>query len=301
MKILIIKIYSNWFYCLFFVMVAFSIWSLNIYWYGIFYLVWFLAGYFFLKWIWKRWFFKKYDKLQNLLYKNTDDILIAIILWVLIWGRLGEVFIYQWEYFSQNLLEIFAVWNWGMSFVWWIFWVLVALLILKQIKKINHNEFWFLMDSIVVIVPLAIFIWRFGNYLNQELYGLVVPENFWWMGVWLVEFLKSIDVFHIYESVDLSLRVNTNFLSMFFEWILLLVITVTVFANNVKKRKMKPGYVVGFFLLFYSFFRFFLEYLRIDSQSQFVWMFTRSQWIFIFFVLLWLWFIFNKSLKKLDL
>ncbi len=282
-------------------MVVFSIWSLDIYWYGIFYLIWFLAGYFFLKWIGKMWFFKRFDKLQNLLYKNTDDVLIAIILWVLIWWRLWEVFIYQWQYFSQNLLQIFAVWNWWMSFIGWIIWVLVALMILKRIKKININEFWILIDCIVVLVPLAIFLWRFWNYLNQELYWLVVPDNFWWISSWFVEFLKNINVFHIYESVDLNLRVNTNFLSMFFEWLVLLVITTTVFAKNIKKRKIKPAYISGFFLVFYSFFRFFLEYLRIDSQSQFVWFFTRSQWIFILFILLWIWFIFNKRFKRLSL
>ncbi len=285
----------------FFSMIAFSIWSINIYWYGIFYFVWFLAWYFFLKWVGKMWFLKRFDKLQKLLNKDTDDILIAIILWVLIWWRLWEVFIYQWDYFSQNLFQIFAVWNWWMSFIGWIIWVLISLLILKKIKKINIDEFWILIDCIVVFVPLAIFLWRFWNYLNQELYWLVVPENFWWISTWLVDFLKNINLFHVYESIDLRLRVNTNFLSMFFEWLVLLVITITVFARSIKKRKIKPGYISGFFLIFYSFFRFFLEYLRIDSQSQFVWIFTRSQRVFIIFFLIWFWFVFNKRFKKINI
>lgn len=282
-------------------MVAFSIWSINIYWYGIFYLVWFLIGYFFLKLIGKMEYFKKFDKLQNLLFKNTDDILIAIILWVLLWGRLWEIFIYQWDYFSSHLWQIFAVWNGGMSFIGGIIWVFISLLIFKKIKKLSMDEFWFLMDCIVVFLPLAILIWRFGNYLNQELYWLLVPENYWWMGTWLVGVLKNINIFHIYDAVDYSLRVNTNFLSMFLEWFVLLLITTNVFFRRIRKKLFKPWYIVWFFLIFYSGFRFFLEYLRIDSQSQFVWIFTRSQWVFVVFILVGLWFVFNKKFKKLNL
>ena len=193
-------------------MIAFSIWSIDVYWYGIFYLVWFLLWYGFLNLIWRSWLFRKYEKLQKLLQKNTDDILIAMILWVLLWWRLWEVFIYQWEYFSQNLLQIFAVWNWGMSFIGGIIWVWVALFVLKKIKKLSSSEFWLLIDCVVAIAPLAILFWRFWNYLNQELYGLIVPIGAWWMGEWVVSMLFNLNIFHIYSSVDSSLRVNTNFL-----------------------------------------------------------------------------------------
>jgi phosphatidylglycerol:prolipoprotein diacylglycerol transferase len=290
---------------IFFVMIAFSIGPIDIYWYGIFYLLWFLLWYGFLLLIWKSWIFKKYKKLQELLCKHTDDILIAIILWVLLWGRLWEVFIYQWQYFSHNLLQIFAVWNGGMSFIGGIIWVWISLYILKRIKKLSYSEFWLLIDCIVSIVPIAIFFWRFWNYLNQELYWLLVPDNFWWLGSWVVNILTNLNIFHIYTSVDNSLRVNTNFLSMIFEWFVLFLITGWAMFCRVRcmmktkisnmKKTIKPWFIVWLFLVFYSLFRFFLEYLRVDSQSQYIGLFTRSQIVFVLFVIIGLWFLFRRK------
>lgn len=291
----------NCFIVYFFVMIAFSIWPIDIYWYGIFYLVWFLLWYIFLKLIWKSGLFAKYERLQNLLYKNTDDILIAIVLWVLLWWRLWEVFIYQWEYYSHNLFQIFAVWNWGMSFIGGIVGVLISLIILKKIKKFSAIEFWLLIDCVVAIVPLAILFWRFWNYLNQELYWLIVPENFWWLGNWVISVLTNLNIFHVYKAVDTNIRVNTNFLSMVFEGGVLFIITINVLLARVKRKIAKPWFIVWLFLIFYSLFRFFLEYLRVDSQSQFAWIFTRSQWVFILFAFVGLWFILNKRFKFLGL
>jgi len=289
-------------------MIAFSIGPINIYRYWIFYLVWFLLWYWFLWMIGKSFLYKKYISLQKLLQKNTDDILMAIILWVLLWWRLWEIFIYQREYYSVHLMQIFAVWKWWMSFIWWIFWVAIALFILKKIKKLSTREFWLLIDTIVAIVPLAILLWRFWNYLNQELYWLVVPDWAWWLSSTLIDLFKNINIFHIYSSVDDVLRVNTNFLSMIFEGFILFLITswamlhrIKISSNNIKNSVkkgfnyiLKPWFIVWLFLIFYSLFRFFLEYLRVDSQSQYLFVFTRSQWIFIVFFFVWLWFVFRK-------
>lgn len=279
-------------------MIAFSIGPIDIYWYGIFYFIWFLLWYGFLNLIWRLWLFEKYEKLHNLLYKNTDDILIAIVIWVLLWWRLWEVFIYQWWYFSQNLLQIFSIWNWWMSFIGGIIWVWTALLILKKIKKLNITEFLLLLDTIVAILPLAILFWRFWNYLNQELYWLIVPISAWWISDWVVSTLSNLNIFHVYTSVDSSLRINTNLLSMIFEWFILLLITggsmLYRFKNKLKKT-IKPWFIVWLFLVFYSLFRFFLEYLRVDSQSQYIMMFTRSQIVFIVFVVIWFVFLFRRK------
>jgi phosphatidylglycerol:prolipoprotein diacylglycerol transferase len=276
-------------------MIAFSIGSIDVYWYGIFYMIGFLLWYIFLNFIWRSNFFVKYKGLQDLLKNHTDDVMIAIILGVLFWWRLWEVFIYQWQYFSQNLSQIFAVWNWWMSFIGWIIWVLIALLVLKKIKKLSFAEFWLLIDCIVVIAPLAIIFWRYWNYLNQELYWLIVPENYFWLKEGLVNVLSNLNIFHVYDKIDSNLRINTNFLSMFFEWLVVFLILAGVMFRRFKTKIIKPWFLVWLFLVFYSLFRFFIEYLRIDSQSQYVWMFTRSQWIFILFMVVGFVFLFRKK------
>lgn len=282
-------------------MIAFSIWPINVYWYWIFYLIGFLIWYFFLKFIGKKKTFSKYKNLQNLLSNDVDILLIYIILWVLLWWRLWEVFIYEWSYFSQHLLDIFAVRNGWMSFIWWAIWVLISLLILKKVKKLSNIEFFLLFDTLLVVVPLAIMLGRFGNYLNQEIYGLIVPANYWWMSDFFVTFLTKLNVFHVYDLVDSNLRLNTNFISIFFEWLVLFLILSITFFRNIKKGEIKPWIIIANFLVFYSLFRFFIEYLRIDSQSQYIWLFTKSQRIFLIFILAGFVFMWNKKMKKIKL
>ena len=264
-------------------MIAFSIWNFHVYWYWIFYLIWFLITYLFLKWVWKRKFFKNFDWLQKILDLRLEDLLVALVLWVIIGGRLWEVFIYQWTYFSTHLLEIFAVWKWWMSFIGWMIGVILALLIFIKIKKIKLKDLSLLFCLLVVVAPLAIALWRFGNYLNQELYWIVIPELFFQNHTWLSQFLTKINIFHVYPNVDSLPRLNTNWLAIIFEWIIPFAVWAILFYSQLKKKKINPRFNIWIFLVLYSIARFILEYFRVWSQTQFVWLFTKSQWIFILF------------------
>lgn len=268
-------------------MIAFSIWNIHIYWYGIFYLVWFLVAYFFLKWIWNKKIFFKYKKLQNILDGSLEDLFIFLVFWVLIWGRLWEVFIYQWPYFSHHLLEIFAVWHGWMSFVWWTIWVLLAVLIFVKVKKLTFSDFVILLSLLCVVAPFAIMLGRFGNYLNQELYGIVIPQAFLSSHGSLSAFLSNINIFHVYDWVDNNIRLNTNFLAIIFEGLIPFIIWLVLFIVQVKRKKFKPFLNMGVFLVLYSTARFVLEYFRVESQTQLIWWFTKSQRIFIVAFVVW--------------
>jgi len=279
-------------------MVAFSVFWINVYWYGIFYLVWFIITYLFLYSLWKSNILNKHLKIQNLLKNNLDDLMIVLIVWVLVGGRLWEVFIYEWDYFSQNLSEIVKVWHGGMSFFGWMLWVILSLIILFVIKKLSWKDFVLFLDCIVFIVPIGIILWRFGNYLNQELFWLVVPEWAWWLSEWFVSFLTNLNFFHIYSKVDSLLRVNTNFISILFEWIVLFLLILFVSLKQIKKKNIKVWLNSSVFLVFYSLFRFFIEYLRVDSQSQMVWIFTVSQWLFLCLFVIWFVMLIKVKVKK---
>lgn len=98
-------------------MVAFSLWGWPIYRYGIMYLLSFVLGYLFLYRISKLSILDKFPNLQNLLKNNLDDLIVAIVLGVMIGGRLGDVIFYNRAYYSQNLVDILKIRNGGMSFV----------------------------------------------------------------------------------------------------------------------------------------------------------------------------------------
>lgn len=268
-------------------MIAFSIFGLDIYRYWIFYLMGFLLAYCFLYFIWKKEFFHKFPKLQNLLENDLETLLIILVLWVLIWWRLGHVLIYDLQYFLNNPLNIFKVRQWWMSFIWWILWVMLWISILIRKKNFSRKEFIILLDLLACILPLCIALWRLWNFLNQELFWITFDNPFLWPTS-TISTLRSLWFLHIYDKIDSSLRVNTNLLSIIFEWFLLFICLIIIFLKQIKQKKRKIWKISMIFLFRYSSVRFFLEYLRQDSQAEFIWPFTKSQRFFMVFIIIWI-------------
>ncbi len=268
-------------------MIAFSLGSIHVYWYGIFYFIAIVFAYFFLSYI------KKFDYLSHiapafyrLIIKSREDILLYAVAGVLIWGRLGDVLIYNFSYYLHNPLHILAIWEGGMSFIGGIVWVVWALLLLAWKYRFRIVDFFVMMDVLMIPVTFGIMIGRIGNFLNQELYGIVVPSGFWWMWYGWFSLLRDLHIFYVYPTIDQVLRVNTNFLSSFFEGFVLLIVFLIVSLRSYKKKTWSVGLNSSLFLMLYSWVRFVLEYLRVDSQMEYVWWFTRSQWFFVIFFVL---------------
>lgn len=219
--------------------------------------------------------------------------MIFIFLWVLLGGRLGHVIIYDFSYYLSHPGEIFQVRQWGMSFIGWLFGVTIAMLVLMRKKRFSWKEILLLWDLIFAILPFGIMLGRIGNFLNQELYGVVVSD--WLPRLWYPIFsvLNTLGIFHVYPQVDEFLRVNTNLLSSFFEGLVLLIIGLLIIRTRVRTKKPQPGKIVATFLIGYSFIRFCLEYLRADSQLEFHGRFSISQRFFLAFFIIgiavWVW------------
>ncbi|GHW02373.1 prolipoprotein diacylglyceryl transferase [candidate division SR1 bacterium] len=265
-------------------MIAFHLFGRPIYRYGIFYFISFIIGYLFLVFLSKKGYFRQYPMLQNILSHHLETLLTFLILGVIVGGRLGYILIYRLPYYLEHLSEIFEVWKGGMSFIGGGLGLITSMFIFRHKYKLSWREFFLLFDCLFVIVPLGIFFGRLGNYLNQELYGIAIQNvcfGGWCLPSQVIEALKNIGIAHVYPLVDDILRVNTNALSMVFEGIVLLIIEVSLFVKQIKKLIFQPGKITAIFLIWYSFVRFRLEYLRQDSQSEFIGIFTRSQWVFI--------------------
>lgn len=254
-------------------MIAFTIGSIKIYRYGIFYLIAFVLGYIFLAWVGRKKIYAHFDRAQMLLTKWVDDIVLATVIGILVGWRIGEVLLYNWSYYSQHPGEIIAVWHGGMSFIWGIVGVILAILVLDRLFKLSRKELFIIFDLLLVVVPIGIILWRFGNFLNQELYGIIAPS--WWPAA----------LTHVYPLVDNLPRINTNFLALLFEWVLIFIVILTMFGKQVATRKIHPGAITITFICLYSTIRFLLDYLRQDSQSQFFGPFTTTQRFMLFFFL----------------
>ena len=268
-------------------MIAFSIFWINVYRYWIFYLIGFVLAYCFLLFVWKKKYFHKFPNLQNLLENDLETLFIILILWVLIWWRLGHVLIYDFQYFIDNPLDMFKIRQWWMSFIGWILWVVLWVTLFIWKKKFSRKEYIILLDLLCCILPICIAFWRLWNFLNQELYWIIF-NNPLWRSEWMVWTLTSLWFLHIYDKIDSSLRINTNLLSIIFEWILLFITLIIIFIKQIKNDKRKIWKIWVIFLLRYSTIRFLFEYLRQDSQSEFIWPFTRSQRFFVIFIITWI-------------
>jgi phosphatidylglycerol---prolipoprotein diacylglyceryl transferase len=100
--------------------------------------------------------------------EQLDDLLFGGIVGVILGGRLGYVLFYKPGYYFSHPLEIFAVWQGGMSFHGGFLGVLAAMAFVAWRQRIN---WWDLMDFIAPLVPVGLAAGRLGNFINGELWG----------------------------------------------------------------------------------------------------------------------------------
>ena len=134
-------------------------------WYSIAYIIGIILG-----WIYATKIIKKTSE-NNYNYKSIkksdfDDLILYLILGIIIGGRIGYIVFYNIEYYSHNFLEIFKVWEGGMSFHGGLLGVILATFVFS--KKTNNNFFKF-SDIISCVAPIGIFLGRVANFINAEL------------------------------------------------------------------------------------------------------------------------------------
>ncbi len=215
--------------------VAFSIFSLNFRWYSLAYIFGIIIG-----WVLAKKFFIK----NNEILEKFDDYITFLIIGIILGGRLGYVVIYNFDYYSNNISEIFIIWQGGMSFHGGLIGVILSSVWFA--KKNNQNPYDYL-DVVSIVAPIGIFFGRVANFINSELYGTETSLP------WGVKFVQVDDLY----------RHPSQLYEAFFEGVLLFIILLYL----KKKFWLKnPGFISGMFLLIYSTFRFFIEFLRVPDD-----------------------------------
>jgi len=210
--------------------VAFQVFSIEIRWYSLAYIVGLIIG-----WIYCNKFLIKDQDKKN----QFDDYIAYIILGIIIGGRLGYVFIYNPLYYLNNLSEIPMIWNGGMSFHGAVIGVIFATYLFS--KKNNQNIFYYL-DLVALTCPIGIFLGRIANFINSELYGRETDI------IWSVKFIQ----------IDSLNRHPSQIYEAIFEGIFLFIILNLFY----KKISTNNGLISSLFVIFYSIFRFFIEFTR---------------------------------------
>ena len=216
--------------------VAFQFFSIEIRWYSLAYIIGILLG-----WILSKRFFISNVELKE----KFDDFLTFVILGIIIGGRLGYVILYNPNYYLDNLIDIFKIWEGGMSFHGGLIGVVLASF---YFAKKNNQNFFIYLDVISIVAPIGIFFGRIANFINSELYGTETNLP------WAVQFIK----------IDNLYRHPTQLYEAIFEGLILFLILI--YLRNKGLMKI-TGLMSGIFLICYSIFRFMIEFLRVPDEQ----------------------------------
>ncbi|MDY0271397.1 MAG: prolipoprotein diacylglyceryl transferase [Advenella sp.] len=252
--------------------VAIEIGPLKVHWYGLMYLLAFA-----LVWVLGRYRIKK--GMIDLTLQRFEDLIFYGVLGVIVGGRLGYIFFYQPSFYLSHPLEIFSIWDGGMSFHGGLIGVLLAMYLFGQKEG---KTFFEVADFIAPLVPLGLASGRLGNFINGELWGR--PADVPWA--------------MIFPGAGNIPRHPSQLYQMLLEGILLFII-LWIFSS--KKRPV--GQVSAVFLMGYGVFRFIAEYTREpDSYLGFLALgFSMGQWLSIPMILAGIWLYIDSAKKQASL
>ena len=216
--------------------VAIEIFSLEIRWYSLSYIAGILIG----------WLLAKYLFINDKNIKNQiDDYISYLIVGLILGGRIGYVLFYNLNYYLENILDIFKIWQGGMSFHGGVIGIIIASYLFA--RKYKNNVFKYL-DIIALVAPIGIFFGRIANFINSELYGQETSVP------WAIQFVQ----------VDNLYRHPSQLYEAALEGILLFIILLYFWNKNYLE---KSGNLSALFLIFYSFFRFIVEFFRVPDEQ----------------------------------
>lgn len=170
-----------------------------------------------------------------------EEPLIDLLIWAIplsLVGARAYYVIFSWDMYKDDLMEILRIRNGGLAIHGAIIMAIIVTVVFTRIRKI---DFWAIADACGPSLILAQSIGRWGNFINQEAYG--GPTNLPW-GI-MVNGVKVHPTF-LYESL----------------WNFLVFLFLLWYGRN--KQKVR-GEVFLLYLALYSFIRFLIEGLRTDS------------------------------------
>ncbi|SEF98299.1 prolipoprotein diacylglyceryl transferase [Nitrosomonas ureae] len=234
--------------------VAISLGPLSVHWYGLMYLLGFVA------FILLGRYRIKHNPQATFTYEMLDDALFYGMLGVVVGGRLGHVLFYQFGYYLEHPLHIFAIWEGGMSFHGGFLGVFVAMILLA---RKYHLPWLAVTDFVIPLIPPGLAAGRIGNFINGELWGR--PTDVPW-GM-------------VFPHVDSLPRHPSQLYQFALEGVVLFIF---IWIYSAKPRA--TGAITGAFMIGYGVLRSFAEFFR-EPEDGFMGVLTlgitMGQWLSI--------------------
>ena len=211
--------------------------ALSIRWYGLLFASGFLIGYYICE---------KMLKTEKVKEKWIESLFFYILIATIVGARLGHVFFYGWDYYSQNPGEIIKVWHGGLASHGGAVGILLALYI--HSKKITKRSVLWSLDRIAGPVALVGAFIRTGNLMNSEIYGIetTLPWGF------------------VFQRVPETVAKHPT---QIYEALCYLLIFAFLFYKYWKTdAKDKQGMLTGIFFSLVFGARFLIEFIKEDQE-----------------------------------
>jgi phosphatidylglycerol:prolipoprotein diacylglycerol transferase len=236
--------------------VIFSLGPLQVRWYSLMYVLGYVVGGMILKHLASK-------KFWPVAKEEIDKYITSLIIGMFIGARLFYVFFYNWDYYSENFMDILSVWKGGLSFHGAVVGMCLAT---WRFAKKHQLHFFQIADCMAVAGTPGLLFGRIGNFINGELYGRVTDS---WVGI-------------VFPDGGPFARHPSQLYEGFLEGVVLFLI---LFA--VHKRERFYGVASSVFLLGYGTFRFMVEFFREpDAQLGYFFGFlTMGQILCLFMIL----------------
>ena len=212
--------------------IALDLGFVQIYWYGLMYLMAFLAAYLLANY--------RAKKSDDWNVQQIEDLIFYGAIGVVVGGRLGYMLFYNLPNFLSDPLSVFSIQGGGMSFHGGFLGVLLAMYLFN--RKYDKT-FFTTMDFVAPLVPLGLGFGRLGNFINGELWGKVTTSP---LGMYIQDQGVSRYPSQLYEA--------------FLEGLVLFII---LWVFSAKPRSLMS--VSALFLIFYGIFRFIIEFVRVPD------------------------------------
>ncbi|MDP3433821.1 MAG: prolipoprotein diacylglyceryl transferase [Bacteroidota bacterium] len=235
----------------------FTLGPLQVRWYGLLFALGFLFGYN---------HGEKMFKYENIDLKWLESLFIYLIVATIVGARLGHVFFYGWEYYSQHPIEILYVWQGGLASHGGVLGIIIAMILWS--RNVSKRSILWVLDRVVVPSIFVAALIRFGNLMNSEIYGVetTLPWGF------IFERNHETVAKHptqIYESLSY-----------------LLTFGVMLYMYWKTKAKDYQGMLVGVFFIMVFTARFFVEFIKEDQEAFEAGMsLNMGQWLSIPFII----------------
>ena len=217
---------------------VFGLGPLKIHWYGIMYLIGFVAA-----WLLARYRARRPGSTWTAL--DIDDLIFYCAMGVILGGRIGWCIFYGHDVIAENWLNVFHIWDGGMSFHGGMLGVLAAVWLFARIKKKHVAD---VLDFVAPLPGIGLMAGRLGNFINGELWGK--PTTLPW-GFRVMEPDGQVVVRHASQLYEATLEGLVLFLVLW--W----------FTSKPRPR-LAP---TGLFLVLYGLARFTVEWVRLPDAN----------------------------------